>query len=60
MSKPDWKDAPKGATHIIKKRHHPKKDEYFFAFYDGTEFKCKEHGFLCFHPDGYDIVETRP
>jgi hypothetical protein len=60
MSKPDWKDAPDGATHLIVKRHEPGKGKYFFAFYDGIDFKHTKDGNLCFHPDAYDIVSTRP
>jgi hypothetical protein len=60
MNKPDCKDAPEGATHIIVKRQEPNKVEYFFAFYDGEDFNCEKDGFMCFHPDGYNIVEARP
>lgn len=59
MDKPSWSLAPNGATHMIRKTSEPHKGSYHFAFYDGKDFKISLFGFQCFHPDGYEIVETR-
>lgn len=59
MSKPDWKDAPEWATHLLRQTYGSRKGHYHWALYDGNEFRVRPDG-LWFHPDGYEIVERRP
>lgn len=60
MSKPDWKDAPEWATHLIIKTFGSDAGSYHWALHEGgREFRV-EPGGLWYHPDGYNIVESRP
>lgn len=59
MSKPEWKDAPEWATHLIRKTYGDDKGSYHWALHEGGEDFRVAPGGLWFHPDGYEIVEAR-